>query len=371
MEPAASVLIGNDAGGWTKAAPQLYPHQWSWDSAFIAIGWSHLDLRRAMSEQERLFAAQWATGMVPHIVFDHTAPEGSYFPDIARWGTAVSPDAPAGPPYTSGLCQPPVHALALESIWERARDGDDAGLREETADCTGMFPRMLAWHSYLATARDPERSGLVSIPTPWESADNSPCWDAVMGRLEVGDLPPYQRRDTHFVADSAQRPSDHDYDRYLWLVELLKRVRYDDAAIQREHPFVIKDVFFSAVLLAANDALLRLRPVVGAAEADRELIGGWVDRGRRGLAERFGAELELCLDYDVRAGQEIRCATFAGFAPLIAGAAEGPQRTALLARLDSPAFLGIWGCGGRFSSAPAPGRRSRAATTGAARPGRS
>ena len=117
---------------------------------------------------------------------------------------------------------------------------------------------------------------------------------------------------------------------------------------------MIKDVFFSAVLLAANDALLRLCPVVGAAEADRELIGGWVDRGRRGLADRFDAELELCLDYDARAGQEIRCATFAGFAPLIAGAAEGPQRTALLARLDSPAFLGHPGLRWPLLSAPSP-----------------
>ncbi len=23
---------------WTKAAPTLYPHQWSWDAAFIAVG---------------------------------------------------------------------------------------------------------------------------------------------------------------------------------------------------------------------------------------------------------------------------------------------------------------------------------------------
>ncbi|MCA1717305.1 MAG: hypothetical protein LC781_10905, partial [Actinobacteria bacterium] len=35
---AAKVLRKNDMGGWTKAAPELYPHQWSWDSAFIAIG---------------------------------------------------------------------------------------------------------------------------------------------------------------------------------------------------------------------------------------------------------------------------------------------------------------------------------------------
>ena len=38
VERATAVLKLNDLGGWTKAAPRLYPHQWSWDSAFVAIG---------------------------------------------------------------------------------------------------------------------------------------------------------------------------------------------------------------------------------------------------------------------------------------------------------------------------------------------
>ena len=36
----------------------------------------------------------------------------------------------------------------------------------------------------------------------------------------------------------------------------LRKYRYDDALIYREYPFLIKDVFFSAVLVAANDARL-------------------------------------------------------------------------------------------------------------------
>jgi len=39
---AREVLRRNDLGGWTRAAPGLYPHQWSWDSAFIAIGLAHI-----------------------------------------------------------------------------------------------------------------------------------------------------------------------------------------------------------------------------------------------------------------------------------------------------------------------------------------
>jgi hypothetical protein len=44
---ARQVLRQNDMGDWTRAAPNLYPHQWSWDSAFIAIGLAHLSTRRA------------------------------------------------------------------------------------------------------------------------------------------------------------------------------------------------------------------------------------------------------------------------------------------------------------------------------------
>ncbi|HEY3507245.1 MAG TPA: hypothetical protein VGN37_31185 [Actinocatenispora sp.] len=334
---ATAVLRLNDTGTWTTAAPALYPHQWSWDSAFIAIGWAHLDPRRAMTEQDRLFDAQWATGKIPHIVFNEAVPAGAYFPDAARWACDLSPDAPAGPPETSGLCQPPVHALAVHRIWRYAEASGDADLRADaTAFVRRTYPRLVAWHRYLATARDPEGSGLVTIYHPWEGADNSPRWDEAMARLEIGDLPPYQRRDTQVVAEAGQRPSDEDYDRYLWLVELLKSCRYDEAEIYASHPFLIKDVFFSGVLAAANAALLDLCNVVGADQTERDTIAGWLAATRTGLAEARDAETGLCLDTDVRTGRPIRVRTFAGFAPLLAGDAD----RALLDRLDSADFLG-------------------------------
>src|SRR5215213_3448596 len=74
---ARHVLRRNDMGDWTRAAPNLYPHQWSWDSAFIAIGLAHFNTRRAARELLALFEHQWRTGKVPHIVFNPEAPPDS------------------------------------------------------------------------------------------------------------------------------------------------------------------------------------------------------------------------------------------------------------------------------------------------------
>src|SRR5215472_16143936 len=285
-DPAAAVLHGNDAGSWTKASPHLYPHQWSWDSAFIAIGWAHLDVGRAMAELEHLFAAQWATGLVPHIVF-RAGPDQPYFPGPEWWDCAISPAAPAPPLRTTGICQPPVHALAVLRIWQLTPQERRLEIR---ARIQALYPRLVKWHHYLATQRDPECSGLVTVFHPWEGTDNSPRWDRALARIEVARPGPYTRLDTSQVGDPSQRPTDWDYDRYLWLVGLLRKYRYDDAEIYRRYPFLIKDVFFSAVLVSANAALLELADVAGAGDGDRRQLDRWLDRGREGLARRFAAE---------------------------------------------------------------------------------
>src|ERR1700730_7856938 len=106
---AAQVLRGNDRGGLTVASPHLYPHMWSWDAAFVAIGLARLSAGRAITELETLLSSPWRKGMVPHIGF--TPGDARYEPGPERWACgALSPDAPKGPA-TSGLIQPPVHGL--------------------------------------------------------------------------------------------------------------------------------------------------------------------------------------------------------------------------------------------------------------------
>ncbi len=166
---AAEVLRENDMGEWTRASPTLYPHQWSWDSAFIAIGLAHFDAGRAAREIRTLLEYQWKHGKIPHIVFNPEAPPESYFPGPEHWASAAdSPDAPPGTALTSGLCQPPVHTIAASHIL-RVAEARGEGVAETREFLGEVYPKLLAWHRYLATARDPEESGLVTIYHPWES----------------------------------------------------------------------------------------------------------------------------------------------------------------------------------------------------------
>lgn len=322
----------------TRAAPDLYPHQWGWDAAFVAVGLAHVDVPRACRELDTLFAGQWRNGMVPHIVFDPS--ETGYFPGPDQWACAeVSPDAPSTP-RTSGICQPPVHALAVERILQVAdyRTGaDQARLGEWLPQ---IYPRLLAWHRYLARNRDPNGTGLLAIYHGWESGmDNSPRWDDAYSRVEVGpDLPAYQRRDTRIVTDTSQRPSALEYDRYLWIVKELKRAAYDDDAIRAVASFLTTDVFMSAIFAAANDGLATLAERIGADEADE--LRGYADRFRQGVASMVDAGSGLAVDLDLRAGVALPSETIAGFAPLICGGLGADLEARLLGILQSDRWTG-------------------------------
>ena len=334
---AAAVLRENDMGTWTRASPTLYPHQWSWDSAFIAIGLAHLDTVRAAGEIRSLLDHQWENGKIPHIVFNPEAPPESYFPGPEHWASAATaPDVPA---MTSGLCQPPVHALAALRILQiaEARGEGAAGAREFLAE---VYPKLLAWHRYLATARDPEGSGLVTIYHPWESGtDNSPRWTGALERVEVGKIPDYERADLEHVEPS-ERPTGYEYDRFIWLVDVIKGANCDDAVLYRECPFLTKDVLASAILVRANEALLEIAEIADAPEEDRATVRTWIERGHKGLEERWNPDLSLCSDYDLRAERSLSARTIAGFAPLIAGGGRSDHLGDLLRIFDSRAFAG-------------------------------
>src|ERR1700759_2050582 len=80
---AAQVLEINWAGDHLVPSRRLYPHQWSWDAALIAIGLHYVNPSRAWRDLRSLFEAQWPDGRVPHIVFDPATPEGASCPGPA------------------------------------------------------------------------------------------------------------------------------------------------------------------------------------------------------------------------------------------------------------------------------------------------
>jgi hypothetical protein len=75
---ARAILSANDRGGYTVPNGRVYPFQWNWDSAFVALGFDAFDRDRAWTEIETLFRAQWDDGFLPHIVFWKDDP--GYFP---------------------------------------------------------------------------------------------------------------------------------------------------------------------------------------------------------------------------------------------------------------------------------------------------
>jgi hypothetical protein len=313
---AAHVLGLNTDGDVVKPARGLYPHQWSWDTAFIAIGLSALDVALACRNLDALFTGQWRNGMVPHIVFDPAAK--GYFPGPDRWACAeVSADAPAAP-LTSGICQPPVHAIAA--------------LRT-------VLPKLLSWHRFLVRERTEPITGLVRIFHGWESGmDNSPRFDGPYSRVYPGpSLPPYERRDLKYVADAAQRPTNQEYDRYLWLVEEAKQAGYDQRVLSTSSSFDVGDVFFTAIFAAANEDLAELAALVGAPEVAE--ARGYAQRARAAVAARTGPS-GLASDIDLRTGEDLEAGTIAGFAPLIAGQLEPQELERLVSLLQGPCWAG-------------------------------
>jgi Trehalase len=307
---ALAVLDANWMGHATRASARLYPHQWSWDSACVAIGYAGSNQERAQTELRWLFAGQWADGLLPHIRF---ADDARYFPGPDFWQTDRSPSAPAHP-QTSGIVQPPVHATAVWEVYRRARDGDQGKkfLRE-------LMPGLRRWHEYLYRERTRDDSGLVEIWHPWESGmDNSPLWDDALARISPGReaIPEYERVDLDFV-DASQRPTDAEYDRYAYLVKLYRDWGYESERIRRDSPFAVCDVLFNSLLVQANRDLAEIARVL---DVDPRPFEAWAERTAAGIDARLWDDEEGSYgDYDVCAGRRVRARTSAAFAPLFAG----------------------------------------------------
>lgn len=314
-ERAIKILIDNDRGGYTVPTPRLYPYQWNWDSAFAALGFAAFDRPRAWQELNSLFEAQWADGMVPHIIFRRDDPE--YYPGPLVWQSGTIPAS-------SGHSQPPVAASIVRTLVET---GDAADWRSARL----LFPKLLAWHRWFHSMREPDGDGLVGIVHPWESGrDNCPDWDIGLDGVTVpADLERYERRDTDCVA-ADERPTARQYDRYLTIVKFGRECRWDQQTMLRDGPFLMADPGIQFILLRADRDLLFLAEQFHDEDAARQLRG-WIKRSGTGTQRIWNDTVGGYCARDLRTGRFSDGITNATMLAFYAGVGDSQQHARLLA----------------------------------------
>jgi hypothetical protein len=330
---ARSVLDGSWIGESTLPSRTLYPHQWSWDSAFMAIGRSWYDEPKAQQELRSLFRAQWADGRVPHIVFNPSVAEDAYFPGPAFWESSKrSPHAPRDVE-TSGITQPSIHARAALEMHRHARDAEAS-----KAFLGWLYPRLAAEHAYLDGPRTVTGTGLPVIMHPWESGlDNSPAWDRDLAEMVIppGAIPPYKRHDLDH-ANPADRPTNAAYDGFVFLAAQYRLSGYDDARLLEDVPFLVSGPLFASIHLWSTHALVEIAEIVGADAAPHREDAQRIHAAL--LAELWDPETNRFGALDVVRGERSVEDTIVSFVPLLDPDLPAPQLASIMADLRSASF---------------------------------
>ena len=317
-DAARAILRRNDRGGYTVPTPGLYPYQWNWDSAFVALGFAEFDRDRAWQEIETLVSGQWDDGMIPHIIFHQEDP--GYFPGPSVWGTGKAPP-------TSGITQPPVLASVVRQLWE-AEGADPAHPRMHA-----LYAACLKSHRWFHRFRDPLGNGLVMVTHNWETGrDNSSEWDDALARIDTSQVGTYQRRDTGHV-DAAMRPTQQEYDRYVAILQFGRNCGWDHREIADHGPFRMIDVGMSMELLRANRDLLVLAQAIGDETAAAELAAR-IALSETGMDWLWNEEAGAYCSRDATTGESSGLVTNASFLAFYAGVGSPAHRARLLAGLE-------------------------------------
>lgn len=316
IDHAGKILAENDKGSYTVPTHGLYPFQWNWDSCLTALGQAHFDEVRAWTEIETLFAHQWDDGMVPHIIF-HQLDDG-YFPGPDVWQTNR-------PVPTSGITQPAVAGFAVARLYARAKDKDMARRR-----ALALLPKIAKWHDWFFKNRDPQGTGLVAIIHPWESGrDNSIDWDAAFERVPTDGVMPFTRRDIQH-ANPAHRPTQAQYERYIYLVQLFRSLGWDNSKLHDASPFQVVDPGFNGILLRACGDVAALAAELGLTDIAAR-SQAQADKGLAAMDSLWSEAHGQYLCYDRKLGALVNSPSIGGllaaFAPIPAMRARAISET--------------------------------------------
>lgn len=331
FDAAAAVLKQNDRGLYTIPAGP-YPHQWLWDSCFIAVGLRHLDIERAKTEVLSLLRGQWSNGMLPNMIFN---PGREFRHDHNIWRSWVSPFAPDDVK-TSGITQPPMLAEAIVRI------GEKLPLIERRSWYRQVWPNLLAYHEWLYRERSPHDEGLVLQIHPWETGlDNSPPW---MSEMQNHLLPAWIRvvratkldaviglfrRDTRHIP-SSQRLTTIEALAFFSAQRRLRRKTYNSAAILNRSLFAIEDLAFNSILIRANEHLTNIARSIRA-EVPTDLQKS-MQLTRQAFEKLWDPYTEMYYPRDFVTHRLIKEPSIATLLPLYAGCIS-KERAALLVKM--------------------------------------
>ena len=289
IKNAQKILIGNRKRGYTLPTNnKLYPAQWNWDSAFIALGYSYFNLNFALKEIKTLLDGQWKDGMVPHILFHNT--DTNYYPNHTAWncGNKIR---------SSGITQPPVLASILKQIIDKNKI-----TKKQKLEIKKIIIKIKKSHEWFIQYRDPNKTGLVSILHPWESGyDNSSLWDEPMNKVIIEKNIQYKRADNK-VINPEHRPLNIDYDRYVTIKNDLRKKKYNPKKIFRTGLFNVIDIGFNSLFLKANKDLIIL---LNKFNLNSSKIKNYVKITERNILKFFDKKKGTFFSFDLRNKKKI------------------------------------------------------------------
>jgi len=330
LDAAKRVLAANDQGGYTVPSRKLYPHQWLWDSSFIAIGLARYQPQRAAQEIKSLLRGQWRNGMLPHIIFSRSA---NYWLDERFWRSKWLIGGPRGVA-TSGISQPPMVAIAAERIAGALKKTERRAFIEE------VLPPLIRYHLWWYGQRDPRGTGLVVLVHPWENGlDNTPPWSQMLASVQLplwirlldkvglDKLADRFRPDTRIV-DAEERLSFVDASRALILARRLRGQGYSSKRILKNPIVAIESLTTNCILAEANEALAMMANEIN--ETLPQDLQEAAKRTRDGIQDLWDEQDGQYYSRNYISGELIKAPSINTFFPLITGIATPKQAERLV-----------------------------------------
>jgi glycogen debranching enzyme len=125
-----------------------------------------------------------------------------------------------------------------------------------------------------------------------------------------------------------ERPHRADYERFIHLIDVFRKLGYAPADLLAHSPFLVQDVLFNSILFRADEDLRALALLLNQ---PTDAIDVWLSRMRSSFDARFWYDrMGLYYDYDLRTERSIQVNTITTFLPLFAGVASKAQAERLI-----------------------------------------